>query len=159
MNEVKLLRIYLDMCCYNRPYDDQSQLKISLETQAKLNIQTLIKDKKLQLVTSYMLRYECSNNPFEMRRNAIFEFVNKNTYAYIGDERKLDIEAKAAEIMKTGVRFKDACHVASAIYAECEYFISTDTRLLKYKTKEIKMVTPIQFVIETEEELYDEQHD
>ena len=94
-----------------------------------------------------------------MRRNAIFEFVNKNTYAYIGDERKLDIEAKAAQIMKTGVRFKDACHVASAIYAECEYFISTDTRLLKYKTKEIKMVTPIQFVIETEEELYDEQHD
>ena len=32
MNEVKAVRIYLDMCCYNRPYDDQSQLKISMET-------------------------------------------------------------------------------------------------------------------------------
>ena len=63
-----------------------------------------------------MLRYECSNNPFEMRRNAIFDFINRNTYAYIGDERKLLIEEKAAEIMKTGVKFKDACHVASAIY-------------------------------------------
>lgn len=147
------MKIYLDMCCFNRPYDDQSQLKISLETQSKLYIQTLIKDKKIQLVTSYMLRYECGNNPFEMRRNAIFDFINKNTYAYIGDERKLLIETKAAEIMKTGIKFKDACHVASALYAKCKYFISTDIRLLKYKSEEIKMVTPIEFVIEMEEKI------
>ena len=79
MNEVKVVRIYLDMCCYNRPYDDQSQLKISMETQAKLHIQTLIKEGKLQLITSYMLRYECGNNPFEMRRNAISDFIDTNT--------------------------------------------------------------------------------
>lgn len=54
--------------------------------------------------------------------------------------------------MKTGVKFKDACHVASAIYAGCEYFISTDTRLLKYDTQEIKMVTPIEFIMEMEDE-------
>ena len=145
------MKVYLDMCCYNRPYDDQSQLKIFLETQSKLYIQTLIKDGKLKLVSSYMLRYECSNNPFEMRRNAIFDFIDKNTYAYIGIERQVNIETKAAEIMKTGIKYKDACHLASAIYAECEYFISTDIRLLKYKSNEIKMVTPIQFVTETEE--------
>lgn len=145
------MRIYLDMCCYNRPYDDQSQLKISMETQSKLYIQTLIKDGKLELATSYMLRYECSNNPFEMRRNAIFDFIDRNTCVYVGIERQTVIETKAAEIMKTGVKYKDACHVASAIYAECEYFISTDTRLLKYKSREIKMVTPIEFVTETEE--------
>lgn len=28
------MRIYLDNCCYNRPYDDQSYLNVSLETQA-----------------------------------------------------------------------------------------------------------------------------
>ena len=32
----KSLRIYLDMCCYNRPYDDQSRLKVAMETQSKL---------------------------------------------------------------------------------------------------------------------------
>lgn len=57
----------------------------------------------------------------------------------------------ASEIMKAGVKFKDACHVASAIYADCEYFISTDMRLLKYASKEIKMVTPIEFVTERED--------
>lgn len=39
------LKIYLDMCCYNRPYDDQSQLKVVMETQSKLYIQSLIKEK------------------------------------------------------------------------------------------------------------------
>lgn len=144
------MRVYLDMCCYNRPYDDQSQLKIAMETQSKLYIQTLIKEKKLELIVSYMLRYECSKNPFEMRRNTIFDFISENTFGYVGYDRKEIIEAKAAEIMKAGVKFKDACHVASAIYAGCEYFISTDIRLLKYQTKEIKMVTPIEFIIEME---------
>lgn len=88
-----------------------------------------------------------------MRRNAIFDFISKNTYAYVGDERKILIESEAAEIMKSGVKFKDACHVASAIYAKCEYFISTDIRLLKYKSSEIKMVNPIEFIMETEDEL------
>ena len=146
------MRIYLDMCCYNRPYDDQAQLKVFMETQSKLYIQKLIKEKQFELVASYMLRYECNNNPFEMRRNTILDFIHKNTFAYVGVERKVEIETKASEIMQTGIKFKDACHVASAIYAGCEYFISTDIRLLKYNTKEIKMVSPIEFVTELEGE-------
>ena len=30
------MRVYLDNCCYNRPFDDQNQLKVRLETIAKL---------------------------------------------------------------------------------------------------------------------------
>jgi len=37
----KIMRVYLDNCCFNRPYDDQMQLKIELETKAKLFIQAL----------------------------------------------------------------------------------------------------------------------
>ena len=122
------MRIYLDMCCYNRPYDDQTQLKVAMETQSKLYIQMLIKEKKMELIASYQ----------------------ENAVGYVGGNCKKEIEVKATEIMKAGVKFKDACHVASAIYAECEYFISTDIRLLKYNTQEIKMVTPIEFITEME---------
>lgn len=146
------MRVYLDMCCYNRPYDDQSQIKVSLETQAKLHIQDLIQKKHLELVTSYMLRYECGQNPYEMRRRAIMQFVDTHATAYVGLERKEEIVSMATEIMSTGVKFKDACHVASAVYANCEYFISTDKRLLKYKTDQIKLVNPIDFVTGTEDE-------
>ncbi len=40
-----MIRIYLDMCCYNRPYDDQSQMRIAMEAQAKIYIQDMIKEK------------------------------------------------------------------------------------------------------------------
>lgn len=55
------MKIYLDNCCFNRPYDDQTQIRISLETQAKLYVQDLVKNKKLDLVTSYVLWYENRN--------------------------------------------------------------------------------------------------
>lgn len=140
----------MDNCCYNRPYDDQTQISISLESQAKLHIQDLIQKKEFELVTSYVLRYECSQNPFEMRREAIFEFIEKHTDVYVGIERQKEIEAEAEKIEATGVKFKDACHVASAVFAGCGYFISTDKRLLKYATEKLKMVTPIEFLAEME---------
>ena len=146
------MRGYLDMCCYNRPYDDQSQIKVSLESQAKLHIQKLIQEKSLELSASYMLRYECAQNPYEMRRKAIMLFVDSNAAVYVGLERKHDVEILAAEIMDSGVKYKDACHVASAILSSCAYFISTDIRLLKYKTNRIGLVTPIDFLSETEGE-------
>jgi hypothetical protein len=37
------MKVYLDNCCYNRPYDDQENLPVSLEAQAKLYVQSLIK--------------------------------------------------------------------------------------------------------------------
>lgn len=142
--------IYLDNCCYNRPYDDQTFLPISLETQAKLRIQELIKQNKIELATSYILEFENSENPFEMRRNTIKEFADVNEYIYVSVNKSVEVEALAEDIKKTGVKHKDACHVASAIIAGCDYFVSTDHRLLKYKTDKIKMVNPIDFIKEVE---------
>lgn len=146
------MRVYLDMCCYNRPYDDQSQFRVALEAQSKLQIQGLIRDKKLDLIGSYTLDYEVSRNPYEMRRQSIVQFIQKNMKGYVGSERAEVIKPIAESIMETGVKEKDAYHVASAIYAKCDYFISTDVRLLKYKTDKIKLVTPIEFITETEGE-------
>ncbi|WP_295764232.1 hypothetical protein [uncultured Oscillibacter sp.] len=89
------MRVYLDMCCYNRSYDDRLQIKVSLETQAKLHIQELIQKKDLELVTFYMLRYECGQNPCEMRKKAIMQFIDTHTMAYVGLERKDEIETIA----------------------------------------------------------------
>ena len=42
------MRVYLDNCCYNRPFDDQDQLKVRLETEAKLRIQFLMRTGVLE---------------------------------------------------------------------------------------------------------------
>ncbi len=47
--------------------------------------------------------------------------------------------------MTTGIKFKDACHIAYAIMAKADYLISTDIRMLKYETDEIKMINPVEF--------------
>lgn len=101
-----------------------------MEAHAKLYIQNLIKEKKYQLVGSYTLDYEVSRNPFPMRKRAIQHFIRDNMQAYVGEERSETISAMAEQIMKTGIKEKDAYHVASAIYAKCAYFISPDIRLL-----------------------------
>lgn len=145
------MRIYLDMCCYNRPYDPQEQLKVAMETQSKLMIQRLVEEGKYDLVASYTLDYECGNIPSPIRKKQIMEFVQNNAKVYVSHQGDEEISKKAAEIMATNVKEYDAYHVASAIYAGCEYFISVDTRLLKFKTDEIKMVTPIEFITEMEE--------
>lgn len=147
------MRIYLDNCCYNRPYDNQSQIRIRLEAEAKLHIQQMIKEKKLELVTSYMLEYENSKNRSSMKRQAILDFIRQNESYYVGIERKTDIEHAAASIMRTGVKEKDAVHVASAVLAHCDFFVSTDDRLLRYQDAAIRLVSPCELIRLLEEEL------
>lgn len=140
------MKVYLDNCCYNRPFDDQNQLMISLETQAKLEIQRRIKKGEVQLVTSFMIRFENGANPFENRRNSTESFISRYTKEYVGIDKRKEIEERAKEIMNTGIKEKDAIHIACAIEAGCDYLISTDYRLLKYSSNDIKLVNPIDFV-------------
>ena len=144
------MRIYLDNCCYNRPYDDQTQIRISLETQAKLYIQEMIKNNDIELVTSYVLEFENSNNRFRQKKETIQKFMDDNESFYVGVEKSYKVNTIANDIQQTGVKEKDACHIACAMLAECDYFISTDDRLLKYQTNKIKLVTPEEFIREME---------
>ena len=63
--------IYLDNCCYNRPYDDQTSESIRLESEAKLFIQDCIKRNIFDLAWSFILDFENSANPFDERRDSI----------------------------------------------------------------------------------------
>ncbi len=63
--------IYLDNCCFNRPFDDQSQIRIKLETEAKIVIQENVKSGNYKLCWSYMLDFENEKNPFYERKTEI----------------------------------------------------------------------------------------
>ena len=133
------MRVYLDNCTFNRPFDDQTQIRIRLETEAKLYIQEKIRDGTLELVWSYMLDYENLANPFEERRNTI---QNWKARAFIDIDADLEILTKANVLSKIGLRNKDALHLACAIAAKCDYFVTTDDILLK-KTVGFEDITVI----------------
>ena len=149
------MRIYLDNCCYNRPYDDQLQMRIHLDTEAKLHIQDMVKNNELELVTSYMLDYENAKNRFWHKRQAISEFMNENEAYYVSQDRNEEAIQIAEENKKTGVKNADALHVACAILAKSNYFITTDDRLLKYRSEKVEIVTPGEFVRRVEEKKYE----
>ena len=138
-----MFKIYMDNCCYNRPFDDQSQIRINIETSAKLFIQKLIVDRKIDMVWSYILFVENYDNPFMVRREAIFDFARNATDVITASTK---IVGKAKEIQKKGIKEKDSLHLACAIYGECKYFITTDDRILRYKDEMIDIVDPIQFI-------------
>ncbi len=60
---ILIMRIYLDVCCYNRPFDDQTQEKIHLETEAVLIILSNISLKNWELVGSDIIDFEISKIP------------------------------------------------------------------------------------------------
>ena len=140
------MRVYLDNCCYNRPYDDQSQFRISLESQAKLHVQDMIRDGEIELASSYMLIYENSRNRSENKRKAIEMFVSNNTVAYIDEKRSKEVEELAETIASTGVKSADAIHTACAILSKSDYLLTTDDRLLKYKNENIMILNPTEFI-------------
>ena len=140
------LKLYLDNCCFNRPFDDQSQLKISIETQAKLAVQNMVLDGTHELVWSYMLEFENMHNPFDIRRESILKWKNISCESVTENEEILN---NAEKLMNVGLKAKDSIHIACAAYSHCDYFITTDKGILKKKDFiPIKIINPIDFIKE-----------
>jgi len=145
---INMTRIYLDNCCFNRPYDNQLHLKIELETKAKLKIQEMIVDGDLELVISYILEHENDENACLERKFAIADFFK---YAILDVEASEEVIKIANGAKKTGLKTKDALHVACAIVSGCDYLITTDKRFLNYNDDRIHVLNPMQFLLEMEE--------
>jgi predicted nucleic acid-binding protein len=142
------MKIYLDHCAYNRPFDDQSNVKNQLETTAKLYIQERIKQGKYDLVWSYMSDLENNNNPNIENKNSIQQWENIAKYKCRSSENILKY-GKQIEQLK--IRPYDALHISCAIESQCEYFITTDAGLTSKTIDGIKIINPIDFVIKMEE--------
>ena len=137
------MRVYLDNCCFNRPFDEQASIVICLETDAKLHIQELIRSGILELCWSFVLDYENAANPFEEVRDRISEWKR---FAVADCTLTEMIEKRAAELMQLGLRQMDASHIACAIYLNAECFLTTDKKILNKPISDIVVLNPIDFL-------------
>ena len=139
------LNIYLDNCCFNRPFDDQSYLSIFLETYAKLAIQDLVNEKEINLIWSFILDYENNANPDETVKQEIPGWRDK---AYKMVNRNSSLLKAANKIKDDGFGNKDALHIASALEVNADYFITVDRGIQKKNKiiKNLKIVNPIDFI-------------
>ena len=139
------MRIYLDNCAFNRPFDDQSQLRVRLEAEAKLYLQAAIRDQKIELVWSYILQFENDANPFVDRKFAIDKWKSMAAIEIIESTTLID-QAKA--LAEKGLKSKDALHVAAAMEGKCDLFITTDDRIIR-KSQDldaIRVTNPVDII-------------
>ena len=140
------MRVYLDNCCYNRPFDEQGDMRVVLETLAKLQVQAKMRLGLLEYVWSDTLCLEVSRNPFRNRRDAISAWLADAT---IFIESSDDVVERGREIEQLGIKPKDALHLASAEKAGCDWFLTTDKGILKKVRQlgDLRIANPVEFMV------------
>ncbi len=137
--------IYLDNCCFNRPFDNQGHIRIRIETDAKLYIQENIISGEFDLAWSYILDYENNKNPFPERKETI---NNWKKHAKKDTSETKEILKRANELLINGIKSKDALHISCAIELNCKFFITTDLNIIKklVNFELVKVVNPVDFI-------------
>lgn len=133
----KNYRIYLDACCLNRPFDDQTQSRIALETQAIMTILSQCQSGIWRLITSAALDAELEQTP-DLER-----LKNVKTILAIAKIKVISsnfITDRAAKLQELGFSSYDATHIASAERSQADIFLSTDDRLLKKAQKNSPLI-------------------
>ena len=145
--------VYLDNCTFNRPFDDQSQIRIKIETEAKLFIQEEIKLGRIDLVWSHINESENSDNPFDERQKSIARWKQ---FARIKVSETENLLENAENLIKFDLRSKDALHIASAIEGKAQFFLTTDDGILRKLTdfSGVRIANPVDFVGEIERNDY-----
>ncbi|BAZ16869.1 hypothetical protein NIES4071_87470 [Calothrix sp. NIES-4071] len=123
---VKKYKIYLDVCCLNRPFDDQTQPRIRLETEAILEIISRCRTEEWELLSSTALELEIARTPDLKRREQVQEVLS------IAQQKILvnsETSKRAIDLIDFGIKNFDALHIACA-EGNADIFLTTDNRLL-----------------------------
>jgi len=96
-----------------------------------------------ELVWSYILDFENAENPYEQRKDSIFNWKDVAVLDFDEDE---EIILLAEEFASKGLKAKDALHIACAVKGKCRYFITTDNKLLNKHFDQISIVNPVDFI-------------
>jgi predicted nucleic acid-binding protein len=143
-----MIRVYLDTSAYNRLFDDQSQPKIFLETQAVILVLQMIEMNIVDLVSSTVLEYENSKNPFPAKQNSMARYLRMANFRKSID---VTIKKRTIQLEKDGLKAIDALHIACAEASQAQYFITCDKRLInRYQGNLTCVLNPTNFIMEME---------
>ena len=142
------MRIYMDCCCLNRPFDDQTNPIIHLEAEAIKIILSLCEQRVFTLVSSEVLKFEIEKTPDVLRKEKlkILEQLAQEVIK-INDE----IETRAKYFESLGIQPFDALHLACAERG-ADILITVDKAFLKKANKirdlKIEIKNPIEWLKE-----------
>jgi len=138
----------MDVCCFNRPFDDLSQDRVYLEAEAVLSIISHCERGEWSLVSSGVIDYELSKLSDTDRLEQVLSI-----YATASERVAMTEQAEKRSVFfqENNMKPLDSLHLAVAEASEVDIFLTTDDRLLRSANKlklEIKIANPVSWLME-----------
>jgi predicted nucleic acid-binding protein len=127
-------RVYLDVCCLNRPFDDQQQDRVHLEAEAVLLILKRCGSGEWEWVSSAVVSHEVENIPNRERRNRVKEILRGVSEIVPLSDTAVE---RGEELKGMGLKTYDALHVACAEQAQVDILLTTDDRLVQVAARNV----------------------
>ena len=141
------MRIYFDNCCYNRPFDDQTQPRIHEEINAIVEIIARTKTDNGIILGSSILRIEIRKIADKQKFDAVMDFYEDTVSETIHATPEISI--RALEIInQANIGNMDALNLSSAEFGDAEFFLTTDDKLIracKNLLLNIKVLNPVSY--------------
>ena len=144
-------QVYLDVCCLNRPFDDQRQDRIRLEAEAVLLIlEHFEAGGEWQWISSAVVEEEVNNTPNSERRHRVRSMLRGAHVTILLTDTAVK---RAQEIKALGFRTYDALHLACAEQAGVDVFLTTDDRVIRTATRyeeqlNVRVANPLDWLLE-----------
>ena len=143
-------QIYLDVCCLNRPFDDQRQDRIRLEAEAVLLILEHCEAGAWQWISSAVVEEEVNNTPDSERRQRVRNMLRAAHVTVALTDTGIE---RARDIKALGFRTYDALHLACAEQASVDVVLTTDDRVLRTATRHaekltVRVANPLDWLLE-----------
>jgi predicted nucleic acid-binding protein len=131
----EVMKINLDVCCLNRPFDDQTQDRIRLESEAILLILSHFQRGEWHCIGSQIVRHEIAQTPDSQRRERVALLADSIDEVVIVDKHELH---RAQQLEKLSFQSFDALHLACAERGQADVFLTTDDHLLRVARRQAK---------------------
>ena len=142
------MKIYMDACCLNRPFDAQKQDRVRVEAEAILNILEYCQNGAWTLAASKALDFELAQCPDPIKLAGM-----RTLYAIAQSRLAVTerVKIRSREFRQQGFSFFDSLHVALAEAYQQDVFLTTDDRLYRAATAirpEIRVLNPVIWFME-----------
>ncbi len=146
-------KIYLDVCCINRPFDNQTQDRIHIESEAVLLIISHFESGEWEWIGSEIVDWEIDENPDSVKRVRIKLLAQQIDHSVLLGSAEAE---RADELEKLGFDSFDALHLACAETGGADVFLTTDDRLLSLaillaEKIAVRVVNPVDWLKEMTE--------
>lgn len=132
------MRVYLDTCCLNRPFDNLAEGKVAAEAAEVVRVIAAAEAGLVALVASPAHRRELADIRDPVRRAAVMGLLAKAGSAL---DDAPEVQRRAAELAMLGFGEKDAAHLAFAVSAACDVLLTVDERLVRRARRHASRLT------------------